>query len=333
MTRPSPSMTRRRSTRTPVATTITVLGNDTDVDLDGLSVTAKTDPAHGVLTLTSGVLSYTPTLNYHGPDSFTYTISDGTLTDVGTVNLTVTAVNDVPVAADDSATIARDAAATVIGVLANDTDADADPLLITAKTNGTKGSVVITGVVTGGGTGLTYDPFTGYNGADTFTYTISDGHGGTATATVAINITGANRPPNAVNDVTFSVPEGAGPTTLAVLANDDDPDGDTFDITARTNGAHGTVAITGGGTGLTYDPVSLYHGTDTFTYTIKDSGGLTDTATVVVTVTKDTTPPVVAVPTERFLGGTVATTSHKVRLAWSATDPGSGIKSYQLQGA
>ena len=127
------------------------------------------------------------------------------------------------------------------------------------------------------------------------------------------------------------MPEGAGATSLAVLANDDDPDGDPLTIIVRTNGAHGTVTITGDGTGLTYDPVSLYHGTDTFSYTISDGQGGTDKATVVVTVTKDATDPVVAVPTERLLGGTVATTSLKTRLAWSASDPGSGIKSYQLQ--
>ena len=92
-----------------------------------------------------------------------------------------------------------------VGVLGNDTDVENDPLLITGKTNGLKGTVAITG----GGTGLTYDPFTGYNGADSFTYTISDGNGGTDTATVNITIAGANRPPNAVNDVSFSVPEGA----------------------------------------------------------------------------------------------------------------------------
>ena len=88
--------------------------------------------------------------------------------------------------------------------------------------------------ITGGGTGLTYDPFTGYTGADSFTYTIDDGNGGTDTATVSITIAGANRAPNAVNDVSFSVPEGAAATPLAVLANDDDPDGDSFSIVAKT---------------------------------------------------------------------------------------------------
>ena len=60
---------------------------------------------------------------------------------------------------------------------------------------------------------------------------------------------------------------------------------------AKTNGAHGTVAITGGGTGLTYDPRQLYYGTDVFTYTLSDGHGGTDSATVLLTITKDTTKP------------------------------------------
>ena len=227
-----------------------------------MTVIDKTDPAHGTLTLVSGVLTYTPAANYFGTDGFVYTVSDGLLSDTAAVTITVTSVNDDPDAVDDSTTAVRDSAAAPVGVLGNDTDVENDPLLITAKTNGAHGTVAITG----GGTGLTYDPFTGHSGADTFTYTINDGNGGTDTATVSVTIAGENRAPNAVNDVGVSLPEGAAATAIDVLANDDDPDGDSFTIIAKTNGAHGTVVITGGGTGLTYDPVSLYYGPDTFTY-------------------------------------------------------------------
>ena len=90
------------------------------------------------------------------------------------------------------------------------------------------------------------------------------------------------------------------------------------------------MAITGGGTGLTYDPASLFYGTDSFTYRIRDAGGLEDTATVVVTVTRDTAAPIVIAPAQRFLGQTVGSTL-RVRMTWSATDAGSGIKSYTVQ--
>ena len=171
-----------------------------------------------------------------------------------------------------------------------------DTLTITAKTNGAKGVVTITG----GGTGLTYKPNANANGADTFTYTIADGHGWTTIGTVNVTITPVQDPPNAVNDATLSVRESAGATALAVKANDSDPDGDTLTIVAKTNGAHGTVAITGGGTGLTYDPVNLYYGTDVFTYTLSDGHGGTDSATVLLTITKDTTKPVAIAPIESF---------------------------------
>ena len=111
------------------------------------------------------------------------------------------------------------------------------------------------------GTGLTYRPNANAFGSDAFTYTVSDGLGGSGTATVNVTISAIERPvPNAVNDAALSVPESAGATALAVMANDTDPDGDTLTIIAKTNGAHGTVAITGGGTGLTYNPTSCTTG-------------------------------------------------------------------------
>src|SRR5262249_29991551 len=108
-------------------------------------------------------------------------------------------------------------------------------------------------------------------------------------------------------------------------ANDGDPDGYPLTIVARTNGAHGVVTITGGGTGLSYDPTGRYIGMDTFTYTINDGDGLTRTATVKVTIPRDTTAPVVVAPSQRYLGQTVGTTRTKVRLSWSGTDGGSGV--------
>ena len=119
--------------------------------------------------------------------------------DVGriqTLVITITPVNDIPTADADSLTVAEDAAATAVPVLTGDADIDGDTLTITATTNGTKGTVAITGEVTG----LTYKPGANKSGADSFTYTISDGHGGTATATVTVTITPSNDGPNAVND-------------------------------------------------------------------------------------------------------------------------------------
>ncbi len=310
-------------------TSVPVLTGDLDVDGDILTITSKTNGTKGVVVITGGGtgLTYDSNLNLNGSDSFTYTISDGHGgTATGTVSVTITAVNDAPTADNETLTVAEDAAATSVPVLIGDKDVENDPLTITAKTNGTKGAVTITG----GGTGLTYKPYIGFSGPDSFTYTVSDGHGGTAIGTVTVTITGVNDPPTAGNDGSMSVAEGAAATALAVLGNDTDPDGDTLKITKVTSGTLGTVAITGGGAGLTYDPASLKKGIDTFTYTVSDGRGGTDTATVRVTIVADKLAPVISTLAESFPTQTLGS-QVKVRLSWKASDPGSGIKSYTLQ--
>src|SRR5258708_39216638 len=109
-----------------------LLANDSDVDGDSLNALLVGQPTHGSLTLNSnGSFSYTPATNYNGTDSFTYKANDGKAdSNVATVTITVTAVNDPPVAANDSYSTAEDTALTVSapGVLGNDTDVDGDPL-------------------------------------------------------------------------------------------------------------------------------------------------------------------------------------------------------------
>jgi hypothetical protein len=95
--------------------------------------------------------------------------------------------------------------------------------------------------------------------------------------------TSVNEPPDAIDD-RATVDEGSAPVPIDVLANDTDPNGDVLTIEAVTQGAHGVVAIAGGGAGLTYAPDARYTGTDSFTYTIGDGNGGTDTATVSITV-------------------------------------------------
>jgi Bacterial Ig domain len=311
------------------AAAVPVLVGDVDIDSDALTITAKSNGTKGVVTITGGGtgLTYDSNPNANGTDSFTYTISDGHGgTAVGTVNVTITAVNDAPTADNETLTLAEDAAATSVAVLVGDADVDGDALMITTKTNGTKGAVTITG----GGTGLTYKPYVGFSGPDAFTYTISDGHGGSATGTVTVTITGVNDPPTAGNDGSITVPEGAPAMPLAVLANDTDPDGDTLKITAVTSGTLGAVTITGGGTGLAYDPAPLKKGIDTFTYTVSDGRGGTDSAVVRVTIVADTTPPTLSAFSESTPSQTLGS-QVKVRLSWKAADLGSGVKSYQLQ--
>src|SRR6185369_696532 len=116
---------------------------------------------------------------------------------------------------------------------------------------------------------------------DSFTYTISDGNGGNDTATVSVTVTNAQDAPDAVDDAA-SINEDSGANVIDVRANDTDLDSDTLSVTAVTQGAHGSVAITGGGSAVTYTPAANFFGGDSFTYTVSDGNGGTDTATVTV---------------------------------------------------
>jgi MYXO-CTERM domain-containing protein len=168
--------------------------------------------------------------------------------------------------------------ATPIDVLANDSDVDGDVLTIASVTQSAHGTVTITG----GGTGLTFQPAARFSGTTSFTYAISDGHG-TTTATAMITVTPVDRTVVVSNDTTV-VPEGGGPTVINVLDNDG-TQGNNLTITSVTQPEHGTVTIINGGTAIMYEPDPDFTGTVTFTYTVSDGEGGTATATVTITVT------------------------------------------------
>ena len=203
--------------------------------------------------------------------------------------------NEAPTAVDDAATTDEDSSR-AIAVLSNDTDPDGDPLRVTAvATAGTKG----TATVTGGGSGVSYDPHGQFDalkpgavGTDSFTYTVADGQGGTDVATVTVTVTGVEDPPVAVAD-SPTVAEDSSPSTIDVRANDTDADGGTTTIGSVTQPGHGAVVITNGGDDVTYAPAADYCNApppfDDFTYTL--NGG--STATVHVTVTCVDDAPVV----------------------------------------
>ncbi|MBV8857340.1 MAG: tandem-95 repeat protein, partial [Acidobacteria bacterium] len=272
------------------ATAIDVLANDPDPDGGSKSINSVTQPANGTVVITGGGtgLTYQPNANYCNDgsplDTFTYTLTPGGST--ATVSVTVTCVDDAPVAVNDSATVVEDSGANAVDVLANDTDIDGGPKSVVSVTQPANGTVVITG----GGTGLTYQPNANYcnnppgSTLDTFTYTLAPGG---SSATVTMTVTCVDDAPVAVND-SATVVEDSGSNSIDVLANDTDTDGGPKSIASVTQPANGTVVITGGGTGLTYQPNANYcnnpPGTtpDTFTYTLTPGSS---SATVSVTVT------------------------------------------------
>jgi VCBS repeat-containing protein len=276
------------------ATAVTVLTNDTDVDGGPKTINTVTQPANGTVVITGGGtgLTYQPNANYcNNPpsttlDTFTYTLNGGSS---ATVTMTVTCIDDVPVAVNDAATVSEDSGATAVTVLTNDTDVDGGPKTINTVTQPANGTVVITG----GGTGLTYQPNANYcnnppgTTLDTFTYTLAPGG---SSATVTMTVTCIDDAPVAVNDAA-TVSEDSGTTAVTVLTNDTDVDAGPKTINTVTQPTNGTVVITGGGTGLTYQPNANYcnnpPGTtlDTFTYTL--NGGSSATVTMTVTCIDD----------------------------------------------
>ena len=178
-----------------------VLDNDSDPDVgDTLTVTAvDTSGTVGLVNgwAADGSFTYNPNGQFEylqagssTTDSFTYTVSDSDGgTDTATVTVTINGVsdNDPPVAVNDTATTPEDTPIT-IDVLNNDSDVDGDTLIVDSVTQGTNGSVI------NNGSNVTYTPVLGFNGTDSFNYTVSDGNGGTDTATVTINVTVTEMP-------------------------------------------------------------------------------------------------------------------------------------------
>ena len=141
------------------------------------------------------------------------------------------------------------------------------------------------GTLSGTAPNLVYTPASNYNGADSFTFTASDGEATSAPATISLWISPLNDPPAAVAD-SASTPKNT-QVVIAVLANDSDPEGNPLTVTATTPPTKGgAVTIVSGGTAIRYKPKPAFTGTDTFTYTVGDGQGGTGTATVTVNVTQ-----------------------------------------------
>ncbi len=199
---------------------VAVLDNDSDPDNDPLSITAIAQPAGGSVTLLAGgILRYVVGSTFSGADRFAYTIGDSRGGSASAeVSVSGSLPNLPPVAIDDAGQTSA-GAALVLDPLANDTDPENDPLTIIGVSQPLGGAVV---VLTGGG--LQYVPSAGSSGRDQFGYQISDGRGGSAAATIVVDVSGGNVAP-VVGDITVSsrrIRVGQ-PVTLSVEA--EDPDG------------------------------------------------------------------------------------------------------------
>lgn len=266
----------------------------TDVDSTTLTYAVVANSAVGgsvTIDPATGNYSFTPARDFNGNASFAFVANDGSVNSApATVTIAIAPVNDPPVAVADSGSTAQNTAV-LVDVLANDTDVDHDSLSIAAVGNASNGTVAIQNGK------VLYTPNSGYLGSDAFTYTVSDGHGGTAVGNVSVNVTTTpNQPPVANADSATTTQNTA--ALIDVLANDSDPDGGTLSLASFTNATNGTVAIQNGK--ILYTPNSGYTGSDAFTYTVSDGQGGTAVGNVSVSVA----PPAGTASTVTFRQGT-----------------------------
>ncbi|HBN6085645.1 TPA: tandem-95 repeat protein, partial [Vibrio parahaemolyticus] len=223
------------TTEEDTAVTIDVLVNDSDVEGDVLSIQSASVPSEqGSVDIVDGKLVFTPAENFNGEATITYIVTDGDLTDEAKVTVTVTPVNDSPVAVDDTTSIQEDTAVT-IDVLTNDTDVDGDKLSIeSASVPKEQGTVE---VVDGK---LVFTPAENFNGDAEITYTVTDGQL-TDEAKVTVTVNPVNDAPTIKVDAVESITEDAVNTdtvvaTLTVRDTDTSEDQLTVSLKNNSNG-------------------------------------------------------------------------------------------------
>ena len=258
-------------TNVGVAKAITLTGSD--ADNNPLTYIVASNPTHGFLTGTAPNLTYTPATGYAGPDSFTFTASDGMVeSDPATVSITV---NTPPLAKAQTLWTNKGVAK---AITLTGSDADGDKLTYAVGINPTHG--LLTGTIPN----LTYTPTAGYAGPDSFTFTVNDGKTDSAPATISLTV---NTPPVANAQSVWTKKDVAKTIKLTGA----DADGNTLTYKVVTPPVHGT--LTGTAPGVIFTPESGYLGFDSFTFAVND--GKTTSATAKVQLTVGNVQPDVAI--------------------------------------
>ncbi|MDB5389084.1 MAG: repeat-containing protein [Planctomycetaceae bacterium] len=255
-----------------------VATNDSTTSGGTLAYALDTQAGHGTVSVNSdGTFTYLPSLNFHGTDSFSYTVTDADANETATktVSITVNAVADLT--ANDYGLTTNEDTLLSGSVATNDSTTSGGALSYALDTQASSG----TASVNSDGA-FTYLPGLNFHGTDSFTYTVTDADANeTATKTVSITV-------NAVadltaNDYSFSTNED---TLLSnsVATNDSTTSGGALVYALGVQASHGTATVNADGT-FTYLPGSNFHGSDSFTYTVTDAAANeTATKTVLITV-------------------------------------------------
>ena len=266
---------------TAVATTLSVVDVDTQ---QGMTRSIVSNPSNGSVVLSgsgSQIATYTPNANWNGTDTFTWKANDGTVdSNTSTVTVTVSAVNDAPVA-NDVTTSTNETRFISVDITLDATDVEGDAItysIVSNPSNGSLGSI--------SGATVTYTPSTDWNGTDTFTYKANDGSLDSNTATVTITVDAVNDAPT-TSAVSASTNEDTAVDITLSGADVDSGDTLTYSVVATNNGS---VSISGAT--ATYTPNANWNGTDTFTYKANDGTVDSNTSTVTVTVSAVNDAPV-----------------------------------------
>ena len=254
----------------------------TDANGDSLSWSVSSPASNGSAAVVGGNVTYTPNANFNGNDSFTVQVSDGSLTDSIVVNVTVNAVNDLPVIAQGAGTTLTTAENNSTGVTLSASDVDGDSLSWSISTAASDGSASVTAG------NVSYTPNAGFNGNDSFTVQVFDG---TAPVSFVVNVevTAMNDAP-VIDQETASVStseDNQGTTALTAT----DIDSASLSWTVSVAASHGSAAVSDGN--VTYTPNENFNGSDSFTVQVSD-GELSDSIVVSVTVTAVNDAPVFA---------------------------------------
>ncbi len=282
-----PSITSTPITTATQGTQYNYTVTATDPAGSTLTYSLVTAPSGMTIMAVTGAISWTPTAAQAGPNAVTARVTNAQgLAASQSFTIQVARLNVAPVATNEAYATLQGTTLTVAtpGVLANDSDADGDPITAVLFAAPTKGTLTLAA-----NGGFTYVPNAGATGTDTFKYRAFDGLLYSAAATVTITLN-PNHAPVAVNDSASAPVRGAAaytPVVINVLANDTDADGnlDRTTVTITTAPGNGGSASANANGTVSYTPKKSFRGTETFKYKVRDtSGALSNAATVTVTV-------------------------------------------------
>ncbi|MGB0385430.1 MAG: tandem-95 repeat protein, partial [Ardenticatenaceae bacterium] len=273
---------------------------------DSLTVSLENDVSNGTLSLMAdGSFVYTPSQEFNGQDGFSYTVSDGSLTDTAQVTINVSSFNDAPVAADDTYTTDEDTPLTVAapGVLSNDSDPENSSLSASLQSDVSNGTLDL--MADGS---FVYTPSQDFNGQDSFSYIVSDGIL-TDSADVTITVTSVNDTPQVEAGADQSANEG----------QEVQFEGSFSDPGRRLAASASIKWDLGDGTTVmdTLTPTHTYgdDGTFTATLTVTDTEGASESDSLMVTVNN-------VAPMVQASGNMTATAGMAIDFTGSFTDPG-----------